>query len=31
MFLDSMKKRVRGAGERIVYPEGAEERASTKA
>jgi len=27
MFLDSMKKRVRGAGERVVYPEGAEERA----
>ncbi|MBI2811191.1 MAG: phosphate acetyltransferase [Candidatus Melainabacteria bacterium] len=27
MFLDSMKKRVLGAGERIVYPEGAEERA----
>ncbi len=27
MFLDSMKKRVRGAGERIVYPEGTEERA----
>ncbi|MBS1956061.1 MAG: phosphate acetyltransferase [Cyanobacteria bacterium SZAS-4] len=27
MFLDSMKARVRGSGERIVYPEGAEERA----
>lgn len=27
MFLDSMKKVVRGSGERIVFPEGAEERA----
>jgi phosphate acetyltransferase len=27
MFLDSMKKKVVGSGERIVFPEGAEERA----
>jgi|688.fasta_scaffold144395_3 phosphate acetyltransferase len=27
MFLDSMKNLVRGAGEKIVYPEGSEERA----